>query len=262
MKKTFSLLAIVLMIALVFTGCGSNGESSSSSGTTGGSTPVPAPTVFVGVDPVEGITNTLTFENDGTFTMRYTGTWENITFNVVHTKGTYTGNPKTDGNVTITITHWAIMSDQPSGTTATNDDFPLEAYTGNHAQKSLTVSGNLLYGTGSLLFHEAAVFTRKLSGNVVYKAFSTSGEECYIITFYTDGTFISLMGDHDEAGYTKGTYTGNLNANGTISATATHIGETDEGTLEAYTGTNSTQTFTISNSGNTLSASGVTLTRQ
>ena len=91
MKKVLGALAILVLIALVFTGCGDKA------------------TLFRATND-EGISYVFSFDKDGSWTYYMNGSAEGITFNLAIMKGTYTGNPKQDGPLNLTQTHGASIN--------------------------------------------------------------------------------------------------------------------------------------------------------
>ncbi|MCR4712843.1 MAG: hypothetical protein K5751_00520 [Treponemataceae bacterium] len=110
MKKASCVIAVlIMMMALVLTGCGDMA---------GGAT----------VFKVEhdGITKTITFNTDGTCFAHEKGIQDGIYGDITIFSGTYTGNPKADGILTLTVTKSVDFNNYPrSATILTNENCPL-----------------------------------------------------------------------------------------------------------------------------------------
>ena len=137
---------MLVAVALVFTGCGEKA------------------TVFKSTD--DGVTSILTFNSDGTWNQSLSGSSNNITVNLISLAGVYTGNPKADGSLTVTLTKkineytylgiaLAAYSSQTS-LTITNENVPLEPIPASQQQTTtMTISG------GTITDSDGHVYTRQ-----------------------------------------------------------------------------------------------------
>ena len=133
MKKVLGAHAILVLIALVFTGCGDKA------------------TVFRATND-DGISYVFSFDKDGSWTYYMNGSAEGITFNLTLMKGTYTGNPKQDGSLNLTQTHGASINWNnitEDTTSITNELFPLVAIT--PSEFTLTISNGRIT-TSTIVF--------------------------------------------------------------------------------------------------------------
>ena len=117
MKKVLSVCAIFVLIALVFTACGEKETG----------------TVFKGRNSANQNVF-FTFNKDNTWTLKVNHTDNSsgiaLTFNYIWYSGTYSGNPKTDSEVSITVKKVAEISNiTTSSTTITNTEWPLRSAT-------------------------------------------------------------------------------------------------------------------------------------
>jgi len=132
MKKTLTLLAIVVMIAFVFTGCGEKDDGT---------------TVFTGTG--NGVTVTFTFYPDGTWSeiQNGTSTVVGVTFSdLTNSRGTYTGgNPRNDCVLSLVITHAADTSWGPQrGAVLTNENCPLVDVSRSRVTFEAIITGNTM----------------------------------------------------------------------------------------------------------------------
>ena len=147
MKKTLGLLIMLVAVALVFTGCGEKA------------------TVFKATD--DGITSILTFNSDGTWNQSLSGSSNNITVNLISLAGVYTGNPKANGTLTVTLTKqinqstylgvvFAAAYSGQTSLTITNENVPLEPIPASQQQTTtMTISG------GTITDSNGHVYTRQ-----------------------------------------------------------------------------------------------------
>lgn len=161
MKKNFFILSIIIILALIFTGCGntaggnSNNSTHNSSGNSSGGTSGNTATVVAifSRDMSSGIADKFTFYSNNTCDIRYQGTVQNngesISIDLIYAICTYTGNPNSDGNLYLSPTKY-VDSDgfntllQSGATSITNEDLPLENYNDTDRIDTLTISGNTL----------------------------------------------------------------------------------------------------------------------
>ena len=143
MKKILSGLAILFLIAMVFTGCGDKA------------------TIFVGQDG--SLTNSIIFNNDGTWVCHIKGTNQGISFDLDEATGTYTGNPKEDGTITIKVTKMvdissllgaalvAYFSNGQTSITITNEQAPLQTIPEDEqTTQTITISGGKFTSNGTV----------------------------------------------------------------------------------------------------------------
>ena len=88
MKNCLKVFTLLALVALLFTACG---ESKT--------------TVYTAQTGVDGTTVQFIFNGDGTFVERCVISISGTTSIFEWYKGTYTGNPKIDGPLTLTFTH-------------------------------------------------------------------------------------------------------------------------------------------------------------
>ena len=107
MKRKIGLFAILVLIALVFTSCGSSGTSYKYKDGT--------------------MTYLFLFKTDNTVEYRMEGTEDGINYDLALYTGTYTGDAKKDGSVTVSFKKMVgSMTNIASGQTKiTNTQFPL-----------------------------------------------------------------------------------------------------------------------------------------
>ena len=109
MKKAIGLFAILVLMALVFTSCGAGGTA---------------------YKCTEGsYTETYTFKSDNTWEYSAKGTEDGTSYDLVIASGTYTGDPKKDGTLTLKCTKIVNLTSFASSTATkiTNSNFPLES---------------------------------------------------------------------------------------------------------------------------------------
>ncbi len=134
MKKVLSVCAIFVLIALVFTACGEKETG----------------TVFKGKDSANRNVF-FTFNKDNTWTLKVNHTDNSsgiaLTFNYIWYSGTYSGNPKANGAVSITAKKQANTSNSSfTSTTITNTEWPLESITETTTSVTIT-NGRFNYGS-------------------------------------------------------------------------------------------------------------------
>ena len=139
MKKGSVLIAAILLLT-VFSACSnpSSGSSGGSGGSNGGGSG--SEVIFTGVEYQNGInenlemvqfplTDIITFYQDGTWTYKNTGSMpmgpKNIKVDFIMFAGTYTGNPSTDGSVTL-VTKKMAKKTPYIPDSITNETIPLE----------------------------------------------------------------------------------------------------------------------------------------
>ncbi|MBO4706746.1 MAG: hypothetical protein J5647_13495 [Spirochaetaceae bacterium] len=143
MKKTFVALAFLVLMTLVFTGCGDKA------------------TIFVGQNGIW--TYTYIFNTDGTWVGHMKGTNEGVTFDLDIMAGTYTGDPKKDGYLSLKLTKmvnlYSIMAaalQNPSITSVTNETAALVSLPENEQETgTITILG------GSFTASNGIVYTRR-----------------------------------------------------------------------------------------------------
>ena len=145
MKKTLGLFIFFVVMALVFTGCGDKAV------------------VFTGIDE-DGFTRNYIFNTDGTFSGHMSGTHNGLTMNLIVVSGTYSGNPNTDGTLTLTITKQisqnylvgyllGVALTGQTSVTITNENVPLEAVPAEQQQTgTITISGGKFTTSGGIVF--------------------------------------------------------------------------------------------------------------
>ena len=124
MKRKISLFVIIVVIALLFTSCGSSGTS------------------YKRKDG--GMTYLYLFKTDGTVEYRMEGTEDGINYNLALYSGTYTGDATKDGQVSITFTKvvGSMTNIQSGQTKITNKEFPLnDIASSNQSTFPITISG-------------------------------------------------------------------------------------------------------------------------
>lgn len=167
MKKLSCVFAIlIVMMALVLTGCGDTPGGNSGSGSTGGNTGGNTGSggssgggssstggngtnsaVFSGAysENYSNCTLSLTLNNNGEWTYSINGTFYGRPANFIYAKGTYTGNTTQNGNITLVITHITPINGSTisNATSITNTSFPLNQLTQSETM-ILTISNNQL----------------------------------------------------------------------------------------------------------------------
>ena len=124
MKKVLSVLAIFVLIALVFTACGEKETG----------------TVFKGKDSANRNVF-FTFNKDNTWTLKVNHTDNTLTYNYIWYSGTYSGNPKTNSTVSITVKKQADTTNSSfTSTTITNTEWPLRSTT--ETTSSVTIANS------------------------------------------------------------------------------------------------------------------------
>ena len=166
MKKILSVFAILIMVALVFTGCGdkagsSTGGSSEGSGNDGGSgSPGNGDVVFMGTytdtDPQDpfNCTITMTFRTNGVFVCHVSGILHGTSANLIMEQGTYTGDPNQDGIITCVTTHYMDTSNVDPSTTMTNTNCPLRAVDNPYTETYTISNGRFTYGRDTVLIRQ------------------------------------------------------------------------------------------------------------
>ncbi len=177
LRAAFSLGLILSLFSCATTKSAGAGSNSSSKNTSAKSSSAKAasltsPVTYKGT--VDGSLMTVTFNTDGTFDMHTNVSTEEAGFSLLMDldvgKGTFTGDPSTDGEITMTVLKVADVDSDEAGDIAvakmsqvlssggntieiTNDDLPLVDYKGSAKDQTMTfvISDGKLDMDGAIL---------------------------------------------------------------------------------------------------------------
>lgn len=220
MKKLSGVFAVlIVMMALVITSCGdrAGGNVQNPADSPTQPTQPTQPTVVASYGATQSdITQSVIFYSDNTWKTTMVGTMDGISCNLTTVSGTYSGNAGTDGTITITITKMVDSISNPSGTSITNEDYPLLDYTGDDATNTATISDS-----GTLLV-TGGMYLPRLDTVVAKYSVEQNNSEM-VLTFYSSNIWIISMGGTPFIEM-MGTYTGNCATNGMVVLTTTKQG--------------------------------------